>query len=56
LDKAENGIDPVDQEGLMGIARRALEMIGPDAISSNEPMAAAVRHIYLKGEKKKQTA
>jgi hypothetical protein len=46
----------MNQEGLMGMARRALEMIRPDAIPSNKPIAAAVRHIRLKGEKKKQTA
>jgi hypothetical protein len=54
LDKIENGVDPVDQ-GVMGMARRALEMIGPDAVPSNKPMAAAVVHTRSKG-KKKQTA
>jgi hypothetical protein len=55
LDKIENGADPVDQEGLIGMARRALETIGPDAVPSNTPMAAAVAHTRSKG-KKKQTA
>jgi hypothetical protein len=57
LDRVEeNGGEPVDQEGLMGMARRALEMIGPDAVPSNEPVAAAVVHRQLKGRKKKHMA
>jgi hypothetical protein len=56
LDKTENSIDPMDQESLISMARRALEMIRPDVIPSNKPIAAAARHIRWKRKKKKQTA
>jgi hypothetical protein len=39
----------------MSLARRALEMIGPDAVPLNEPVAAAVAHTHSqKGRKQKK--
>jgi hypothetical protein len=56
LDRVEESMaEPIDQEDLMSMARRALEMIGPDAVPSSEPVATAVVHRQSKGKKKKQT-